>query len=771
MGKRVLTLQVFINEDGGQVRFDAGRRNELTHPTLRIQMNFFNNLKVGKKIITGYLAILVLMIGMAAVLLLSLNNLTKNFSFLVEHDQPVLANAHQLAKLVADMETGERGFLITGKDEFLEPFQNGMAQFDQLLETEKKLVSDNPAQVAILDKIERLHNEWIQVVAKPAIAKRREANQATVSAESLQEVLKVGVGKGILDELRGVLDKMEVSTKPNDLESIILTLKIAKDMLDQETGQRGFLITGEDSFLEPYHNGQAQLVKDITALRTRLVDDSDKLALLKQVESLAFKWIEKAAKPEINARLEMNANPVTMADVSAMIQAGTGKALLDQMRTEFDSFIQTENELNTHRSDDVKQDVFLAHTLTLGLTLGSLLIGLLLGISISRSITRPLTTLTEMGNKMLAGDIKQIPDIQTYSDISQITSRQDEMGEIGRTYDALARYFRTVIEDIVQISQGLAKGNLRVTPQAEYKGDFVQIKQALETALSNLLLVTEDIVQVSQGLAAGNLRVKPRAEYGGDFIQIKQALETTTSDLSQVIENIVQVLKGLAEGGKNVTAQAEYRGDFIQIKNALEMAAAKLAEATAQNAIQNWLKTGQTQLNEQIRGEQAVMTLAKNIITFLTTYLEAQVGVFYLLEEEKRAKGFAQKGKEAMSDRVRLKLLASYAYTQRKGMTNEFEIGEGLIGQAALEKQRIIVNEVPEDYIQIQSGLGEAVPQNLIVIPFLYENTVKGIIEIGSFHAITEIQLEFLDQIMPNIGIAVNTADSRTKMQALISEQ
>jgi len=732
-------------------------------------MNFFNNLKVGKKIITGYLAILVLMMGMVAMLVFSLNNLTKDFTFLVEHDLPVLANAHQLAKLLVDMETGKRGFLITGKDEFLEPFQNGMAQFNTLLDTEKKLVSDNPAQVAILEKIERLHNEWIQVAAKPAIAKRREANQATVSAESLQEMLKTGLGKGILDELRGVLDKMEVSTKQNDLESIILILKIAKDMLDQETGQRGFLITGEDRFLEPYHNGQAQLAKNIKALRTRLVDDSEQIALLKQVESLALKWIEKAAKPEINARLEMKANPVTMADVSVMIQASTGKALLDQMRTEFDTFIKTENELNTQRSDEAKQDVFLARTLSLGLTLGSLLIGLLLGISISRSITRPLGKLTDMGNKMLAGDMKQIADIQTHNDINQITSRQDEMGDIGRTYDALARYFRTVIEDIVQISQGLAKGNLRVRPQAEYKGDFVQIKQALETALLNLRLVTEDIVQVSQGLAAGNLRVKPTAEYGGDFVRIKQALETATSDLSQVIEDIVQVSQGLAEAGQNVTAKAEYRGDFIQIKNALEMAAAKLAEATALNAIQNWLKTGQTQLNEKIRGEQAVMTLAKNIITFLTTYLEAQVGVFYLLEEEERAKGFAQ-GKEEMSDRVRLKLVASYAYTQRKGMTNEFQIGEGLIGQAALEKQRIIVNEVPEDYIHIQSGLGEAVPQNLIVIPFIYENTVKGVIEIGSFHAITEIQLEFLDQVMPNIGIAVNTADSRTKMQALLDQ-
>jgi len=741
-------------------------------------MRFFNNLKVGNKIIIGYIIVLIMMIGTAAVLLFSLNNLTKSFTFLVEHDQLVLSNAHRLEKLIVDMETGERGFLITGKDEFLEPYQKGVTEFDALIEIEKQLVSDNPSQVAVLEKIGHLHDEWIQKAAKPGIAKRREANKATVSVEHLQEVLKAGVGKGILDELRGVLDRLEANlTTKGDLKSVILTVKIAKDMVDQETRQRGFLITGEDSFLEPYRNGQAQLAINIAALRPRLTGDSNNLALLDQIESLAAKWTEKAAKPEIGARQKMNANPVTTADVSTMIQAGTGKRILDAMRVQFYAFIQTENKLNAVRSDEAQQNAVQARTLTIGLTLGSIIIGLLLGISISRGITRPLAKLTKMTNKMAVGDLGQMDDVKSREEMNQITIRQDEMGDIGRAYDTLANYFKAVIEDIVQVSQGLATGHLRVTPQADYKGDFIQIKKALETGLSNLRLVIEDIVQVSQGLAVGNLRVTPKAEYGGNFIQIKNALETALSDLLQVVEDIVQVSQGLAEGRQHVTAKAEYRGDFVQIKNALETASTKLAEATAQNTIQNWLKTGQTQLNEQISGEQDVMMLAKNIITFITTYLEAQVGVFYLLEKEEK-RGVAQEkigsvpgemGWEKTSDNAYLKLIASYAYTQRKGIANEFKLGEGLIGQAALEKQKIIVTEIPADYIQIQSGLGEAIPQQLIVMPFMYEKAVKGVIEIGSFHEFTETQLELLEQVMPNIGIAVNTAESRTKMQALLS--
>ena len=185
---------------------------------------------------------------------------------------------------------------------------------------------------------------------------------------------------------------------------------------------------------------------------------------------------------------------------------------------------------------------------------------------------------------MVAGNITST--IKDRKNFSQIIVYKDEMGDIGRAFYAVANSFKIMIDDIVQVSQGLANGNLRIIPKASYQGDFIQIKKGLETASSNLKWVVEDIVQVS---------------------------------------------KGLAEGGKNVVAKAEYQGDFIQIKNALETAATKLAEATTKNAIQDWLKTGQTQLSEQISGEQDVTTLAKNIITFITTWKHRWARFIYLI--------------------------------------------------------------------------------------------------------------------------------------------
>ncbi len=131
----------------------------------------YKDLKVRTKIISGYIVVLVLMVVMTLVLLRNLSSLTSDFAFLVEHDQPVLSNAALMEKLVVDMETGERGFLITGKDEFLEPYEKGMGMHEELYKTEKELVSDNPPQVALLEEIDQVIRKWIRVAAEPEIAK------------------------------------------------------------------------------------------------------------------------------------------------------------------------------------------------------------------------------------------------------------------------------------------------------------------------------------------------------------------------------------------------------------------------------------------------------------------------------------------------------------------------------------------------------------------------------------------------------------------------
>ncbi len=342
-----------------------------------------------------------------------------------------------------------------------------------------------------------------------------------------------------------------------------------------------------------------------------------------------------------------------------------------------------------------------------------IILTIILASIISFSIVKSVRIISTIAEQMVAGKI--ISTVNDQANFNQIIAYKDEMGDIGRAFFKVADSFKIIVDDITLISQGLMTGNLNITPEAEYQGDFAQIKTALQTALLNLRLVVVDIVEISQKLV---------------------------------------------ESKQQVTAKAEYHGDFLPIKNSLETASIKLLESTTQNNTQNWLKTGQTQLNNKMSGEQEISELAKNIVGFIATYLEIPVGVFYLFEEAKDDTKTAS-----------LKLLASYAYTHRKGIKSEFSIGESLVGQAALEQKGLLIKKVPEDYyIRIRSGLGQALPNSVIVQPFLYETELKGVIELASFKPITAIQRDFLTQIMPNIGIAINTAGSRSQMQKLLQQ-
>ncbi|EDN67326.1 Methyl-accepting chemotaxis protein [Beggiatoa sp. PS] len=349
----------------------------------------------------------------------------------------------------------------------------------------------------------------------------------------------------------------------------------------------------------------------------------------------------------LNAFLQDNAQVILLSQSNTDDEAqalSVGKAS-DKFEEAF-SLMETMRETNIVGSKQAKiaadQAARTGVMLTLVTSLMITIIVIIVAVGIANSIANPIMIVTKAVRNLATGKVKStgIDSVE----VEKILTRRDEMGEIGRAFENLVIYFQSVIADIVQVSQGLAEGNLHIMPQTEYRGDFVHIKNALETALSNQRLVIEDIVKVSQGLAEGNLSITPQSEYQGDFIQIKNAqesalsnqrqviedivqvsqglanghlnmtskaiyqgdfaqiktaLETALSNLRQVIEDIVRVSQGLAEGTQNVTSQAEYQGDFVQIKIALTSATTKLAETSAKNTTQDWLKTGQTQLNER----------------------------------------------------------------------------------------------------------------------------------------------------------------------------
>ena len=177
-----------------------------------------------------------------------------------------------------------------------------------------------------------------------------------------------------------------------------------------------------------------------------------------------------------------------------------------------------------------------------------------------------------------------------------------------------------------------------------------------------------------------------------------------------------------------------------------------LKKAELESADKNWLLTGNFELNEKARGEREAGELAQSIIDQVCTYLKAQIGVIYLFEN-----GL-------------LTQAGSYAFHYRKKNTNIIRPGEGLVGQAAREKKTIVFTEVPDDYIKINSGLGNATPKNLIIMPLVQDGVLKGVMEIGSVKSFANLDIEFLNMIAENIAIVINAALSRTKLKELLEE-
>jgi CheY-like chemotaxis protein/signal transduction histidine kinase len=182
-----------------------------------------------------------------------------------------------------------------------------------------------------------------------------------------------------------------------------------------------------------------------------------------------------------------------------------------------------------------------------------------------------------------------------------------------------------------------------------------------------------------------------------------------------------------------------------------------LRETTLQNSEQDWLKTNLAKFTRLLQGQRDLAAVSQMVLSELAPLINAQHGVFYIMDD-------------STSEDPRLKMLSTYAFRERKHLANEFRLGEGIVGQCAQEKQRILLTNVPGDYVEISSGLGSARPLNIIDLPIVFEGKVKAVVEIASFTPFSPIHQTFLDQLAESIGIVLNTIEANMRTEALLKQ-
>ncbi len=230
-----------------------------------------------------------------------------------------------------------------------------------------------------------------------------------------------------------------------------------------------------------------------------------------------------------------------------------------------------------------------------------------------------------------------------------------------------------------------------------------------------------------------------------------------TRNISKPLKKISNVAERFGTGDLSISVPDFNRSDEIGVlTQTFNQMIANLRDSTQKNNEQSWLKSNLAQFTQLLQGQRNLETVSQLILSELAPLVGAQQGVFYVMD--------------SLDNQPLLKLLSSYAYQERKHLANQFRLGEGLVGQCALEKEKIILTQVPSDYIKISSGLGEATPQTIIVLPVLFETQVTAVIELASFQRFSEIHLTFLDQVTDSIGILLNTIASDLRTQELLKQ-
>ena len=341
----------------------------------------------------------------------------------------------------------------------------------------------------------------------------------------------------------------------------------------------------------------------------------------------------------------------------------------------------------------------------------------------ARDLNASLHQTIERANAVAAGDFDQ--------DVA-LRSEEDQLGlALQRMMDGL--------RETTAIARAVAEGDFSRSMMVRGERD------ALGISINRMTGNLSQVADIAEAVAAGDF--SRSMERAGE----RDRLAASVNSMIESFREVVAQANAISDGDYSVNV--ELNSEHDELGRALVRMTDNLREATALNAREDWLKSGQTRLNDLVRGDQDVLAVARKVITFLVEYLGAQVGAIYLMGEDGR-----------------LHLSASHAFVARKSAGNEFGLGEGVVGQAALERQSILLSPVPEGYLAVASGLGESAPGSVLVVPFLFEEEVRGVVELGSFADFSAVHREFLESVAGPVAIAVNTSDARVRMKDLLEE-
>jgi HAMP domain-containing protein/CheY-like chemotaxis protein/GAF domain-containing protein len=315
------------------------------------------------------------------------------------------------------------------------------------------------------------------------------------------------------------------------------------------------------------------------------------------------------------------------------------------------------------------------------------------------------------------------------------------------------------VRGIVKVVTAVANGALTQKLTVNAKGEVAALAETINNMTDTLATFADQVTTVArevgvEGRLGGQANVPGAA---GTWKDLTGNVNLLADNLTNQVRAIAEVATAVTKGDLTRSIQVEARGEVAELKDNINTMIDNLRLTTDRNTEQDWLKTNLARFTSMLQGQRDLATVGRMLLSELAPLVNAQQGVIY------------QMGSESAGPDDELMLLSTFADTP-EGYVGEVRIGEGLIGQCAAEKRRMLISDLPKMTAPIRSGLFEAVPKNVIVLPVLFEDRVKAVIELASLSAFTASHLAFLEQLTSSIGIVLNSIEATMQTEGLLKQ-
>jgi HAMP domain-containing protein/CheY-like chemotaxis protein len=312
------------------------------------------------------------------------------------------------------------------------------------------------------------------------------------------------------------------------------------------------------------------------------------------------------------------------------------------------------------------------------------------------------------------------------------------------------------VRGIVKVVTAVANGDLKQSLTVKAKGEVAALAETINNMTGTLATFADQVTSVArevgvEGRLGGQANVPGTA---GTWKDLTGNVNLLAANLTTQVRAIAEVATAVTQGDLTRSIQVEARGEVAELKDNINTMINNLRGTTDRNNEQDWLKTNLARFTSMLQGQRDLAAVGRMLLSELTPLVNAHQGVIYRMESE---------GSE-------LKLLSAFADAGKDGHPEHLDLGEGLLGQCAVEKRRMLVSDLPGGTVPVSSGLFEAVPRNVIVLPVLFEDQVKAVIELASLSTFTASHLAFLEQLTASIGIVLNSIEATMQTEGLLKQ-